>query len=273
MQRDNTKILMRILIILLILVIVLGIGGVVLYLTTDMFKTDETLFKKYLAQNVKNVTDVIDIKEDMQNIKFIQQNDYNKTSDISLKYLEEENDQEEIYNLKEQSNISNSNQESYRNIETTYNGETILLLEFLNQNDIYGIRLSNVVQQFISVENKNIKYLMQSIGYDENDFAEKLQEVDISDLMNFSNEEIQSLTDTYVNAIFSDIDKNSYSSKRNEMRTLNNGQSVTANSYTLTITKNDLDKIYKRILNQAVKDEIILSKIRQIDEKFRRIWY
>ena len=146
------------------------------------------------------------------------------------------------------------------------------MLEFLNQNDIYGVRLSNVVQQFISVENKNIKYLMSSIGSDENNFADKLQKVDITNLLDFSNEEIQTLTDTYANVIFSDINKNNYSSKRNEIRTLNNGQSVTANSYKLTITKNDLDKIYKRILNQAVKDEIILSKIKQIDEKIRRIW-
>ena len=228
--------------------------------------------KKYIAQNVKNVADIIDVKEDMQNISFIQQNDYNKTSDISLKYLEKQNDQEEVFNLKEESIISNFNQESYRNIETTYNGETLLLLEFLNQNDIYGVRLSNVVQQFISVENKNIKYLMSSIGSDENNFADKLQKVDITNLLDFSNEEIQTLTDTYANVIFSDINKNNYSSKRNEIRTLNNGQSVTANSYKLTITKNDLDKIYKRILNQAVKDEIILSKIKQIDEKIRRIW-
>ena len=107
MQRDNIKILTRILIILFILVLVLGIGGLVLYFTTDMFKTDVTLFKKYIAQNVKNVADIIDVKEDMQNISFIQQNDYNKTSDISLKYLEKQNDQEEVFNLKEESIISN----------------------------------------------------------------------------------------------------------------------------------------------------------------------
>ena len=110
------------------------------------------------------------------------------------------------------------------------------------------------------------------MGYNGEDFAEKLQKVNVSGILNFSPEEIQSLITTYNELIFQDVDKNSFSAKRNSIITLNNGQSVTTNAYTLNINKNELDKIYKRILTNALENEIILSKIEQIDNKMRRIW-
>ena len=272
MQTDKTKMLIIVLIILFSVIFLLGIIGIALYLTTDMFKSDEVLFQKYIAQNVKEIADVIDVSEDLQNISFLQQNDYNKTANVDIKYSEKENDQEEVYNIKEEAIVSNASEQRYRKIKTTYNDETILDIGTFKQQDLYGVRLSNIVRQFVCVENKNIGYFISSLGYNGDIFAEKLEKVDISDLLNFTDEEIESLTNTYANAIFQDISKQSYSSKANVMRTLNNGQSITANTYTLTISKNDLDKIYKRILSQAINDEIILTKIRQIDAKIRRIW-
>ena len=272
MQKDKTNILMIILIILLVISVIGSIVCAILYFTTDVFKSKQDLFIKYLAQNVENIVDVLDVSEDMQNIGFLQQNNYNKNTDITLKYLEKENDQEETYNIKEEAVINNSNNQAYRNFEAKYNDETLLQVELLNQEDMYGFRLSNIVQQFVSVENKNITYFMKSLGYNGDIFAETMQKVDISDILNFSDEEKKSLINTYANVIFADIDKSSYTSKNNEVRTLNNGQSVTTKAYTLTLTKNDMDKIMKRILNQAIQDEIILSKIEQIEEKIRRIW-
>ena len=57
MKESNIKI---ILIILFVILILLSVAGVVLYITTDMFKSSETLFKKYIIQNVKDVADVVD---------------------------------------------------------------------------------------------------------------------------------------------------------------------------------------------------------------------
>ena len=52
---------------------------------------------------------------------------------------------------------------------------------------------------------------------------------------------------------------------------MNNKQSVTTNAYSLTLTKNEMDKIYKKILNQAIKDEILLSKLDLIDSKIQEM--
>ena len=47
MREKNIKI---IIIVLIVIIALLSILGILLYFFTDMFKTNETLFKKYFAQ-------------------------------------------------------------------------------------------------------------------------------------------------------------------------------------------------------------------------------
>lgn len=270
MQGSKTRI---VIIILIVFIILASLLGIVLYVTTDMFKSSEILFQKYISQNVKNVADVIDVSKEEQTIDLLSKNDYSEETKLALKYLENENDEEEVYDIKEEGIIKSSEETSYRNIVATYGNEELMVVDLLNQNNTFGLRLSNLVQQFVSVENASISYLISSMGYEGKYFSETMKQVDVSGLLDFSDEEIESLTNTYVNVIFSDISKDSYSSKRNALITLNNGQSVSTNSYTLNLTKNEFDKIYKRVLNQAITDQIILAKLDKIDAKIKEMGF
>lgn len=266
MQGSKTK---TIIIIFIILIILVSVVGTFLYVTTDMLKSSETLFQKYISQNIRNITDVTDVSKEEENIDFLRKNDYSESTKATLEYLENANDEEEVYDINEKGIIKNSEDLSYRNISVNYGNEQLMLVDLLKENNTFGLRLSNLVQQFVSVENESLSYFISSMGYEGQYFSETMKAVDISGLFDFSDEEIESLTNTYVNIIFSDINKDNYSSKRNALITLNNGESVTTNSYTLTITKNEFDKIYKRVLNQAVNDQIILSKLEKIDAKIK----
>lgn len=266
MQGSKTK---TIIIIFIIFIILVSVVGTFLYVTTDMLKSSETLFQKYISQNIRNITDVTDVSKEEENIDFLRKNDYSESTKATLEYLENANDEEEVYDINEKGIIKNSEDLSYRNISVNYGNEQLMLVDLLKENNTFGLRLSNLVQQFVSVENESLSYFISSMGYEGQYFSETMKAVDISGLFDFSDEEIESLTNTYVNIIFSDINKDNYSSKRNALITLNNGESVTTNSYTLTITKNEFDKIYKRVLNQAVNDQIILSKLEKIDAKIK----
>ena len=260
-----------IIIILVVMMVVVGVGGTALYLTTDFLKSDEVLFQKYIAQNLNNIIEVFDISQEESYIDLLHDNDHNESINMELKYLENQNDEEEVYNIQGEGIISPSKSTLYRKIDATYGEQELASIEMLRENDIYGFRLSNLVQQFVSVENATISYLVSSMGYDGQYFSEKLNldNIDISGLLTFSDEEIEQLTTEYANAIFSEIDKNDYSSRRNVGITLNNGQSVTTTAYILTITQNDWDNMYKRILNQTINNQIILAKIDQIDAKIK----
>ena len=259
-------------IVLIIMIFVIGIGGTVLYFMTDMLKSDELLFKKYIAQNVKNIYDVFDISSEAEDFDVLRKNDYIESSNITLRYLEKSNDQEEKYSIVEEGIVNNSDQESHREIKAKYGNEDLMYLELLRKQDTYGFRLSNLVQQFVSVKNASVAYLVSTMGYKGEYFTEKLNldDIEISDLLTFTDEEIEILTNKYLtNEIFVNIDKSNYTSKRNAVITLANTNSVTTNAYTLTVNKNELNNIYKKILNQAINDEIILEKLSRIDSRIK----
>ena len=266
MQDNKIKI---IIIILVVLIFLVGIGGTVLYLTTDMLKSSKVLFQKYIAQDMQNIVDVFEVSKEEQNIDLLRNSDYKEATNATLKYLEKENDEEEVYNIKEEGINKAQENSSYRNISMAYGDNVLMSVDLLSQNNTYGFRLANLVQQFVSVQNATVPYFVSSMGLDGSVFSETLKGVDISGLLDFSDEEVEQLTNTYMSVVLKDLDKAHYSSKSNSIITLNNKESVNTNAYTLTITKNELDKLYKKLLNQAINDDIILAKLDNIDSKIK----
>ena len=262
-------------IIIIVLIVLVAIIGSILFFATDLLKSDEILFKKYLAQDIQNIAEVFDFKNEEMYLDYIKENDYTENTDIDLSYIENENDQEEIYNIKTES-INNSTDKSYyKNIKINYGAEELSNIELLRQNEIYGFRLSDLVQQFVSIENATMYYVVTNLGYNGNYFQEKMNidELTFKELFDFSEEEIQKMKENYFNVIFSDINSKSYSSKNKALITLYNQDSITAKQYTLTLSKTDLDKIYKKVLNQAINDDIILSKLEKIDNEIKKIGF
>ena len=129
----------------------------------------------------------------------------------------------------------------------------------LERENMYGLRFSNIVKQFVTFENSNISYVISSMGYKGQYLSEKLNKADAVSLLKFSDEEKSSLQKKYINIIFSDVNKKSYSKTLNSTITLGNGQSVTTTAYSLVVNKNELDRMYKRLLSQLAEDEIILN--------------
>lgn len=266
MQDNKIKI---IIIILIVLIFLVGIGGTVLYFTTDMLKSSKILFQKYIAQDMQNIVDVFEVSKEEQNIDLLRKSDYKEATNATLKYLEKENDEQEVYTIKEEGINKAQENSSYRNISMLYGDNVLMSVDLLKQNNTFGFRLANLVQQFVSVQNATVPYFVSSMGLDGSIFQETLKGVDVAGLLDFSDEEVEQLTNTYMSVVLKDLDKAHYSSKRNSIITLNNKESVTTNAYTLTITKNELDKLYKKLLNQAINDNIILAKLDSIDSKIK----
>ena len=97
-------------------------------------------------------------------------------------------DEEEVYEIKGNAVGKSSENASYRNITASYGENTIMSIDLLKQNNMYGFRLANLVQQFVSVENATVTYFISSLGMDGSRFSEKLSGVDISGILDFSDE-------------------------------------------------------------------------------------
>ena len=88
-----------IIILLIVAMFLIAIIGGILYFTTDLLKSKESLFQKYLFQNVQNIATVFDVSTGEKYIDYIRNNDYTENTEMNFSYLETENDQEEIYKI------------------------------------------------------------------------------------------------------------------------------------------------------------------------------
>lgn len=264
MQNNLSKI---IIIILVVTLAIVSTTVTILYAKTDLLKSKDILFKKYLAQNVEFFSDILDLSSEEEFAKIIKENDYTDKMETKIKYTENEGDEEEVYSIKERGAINNKENAEYRKFDVSYGNEDLMQIEFAKQNNMVGFRLPNLVRQFVSVENSNLSYLISSMGYQGKYFSDKINMVDLSSVFTFTDEEIQELKATYMQEIFKDLDKKAFTIKRNSLITLSNDDSITTTAYVLKVNRNDLDKIYKRILNTAINDKIIIGKIDELSQR------
>ena len=255
--------------IVLVIAIIIGILAF-LYIKTDAFKSNETLFAKYLVQNF----DIIEVWEKSKNTDIENLLDTNKyTSQIEgkIEYTENKGTSNEKQSssvnnvgIKITSNIDKTN--NYNNSEITKEteNEKLVGLEYLNEDDKYGIRLKDI-QQFVSIkkddetqesELKNIEKLTENI--------------DVQSIIKFSDEEKQTLKNTYLEIIKNNVSKEKYHKQSNSLITVNN-KDMQTNAYYIEFTVEECNNLYIKILEQIAKDEIILSKVDLIEKQIKEI--
>lgn len=255
--------------IVLVIAIIIGILAF-LYIKTDAFKSNETLFAKYLVQNF----DIIEVWENSKNTDIENLLDTNKyTSQIEgkIEYTENKGTSNEKQSssvnnvgIKITSNIDKSNNYNYSDISIGTENEKLVGLEYLNEDDKYGIRLKDI-QQFVSIkkddetqesELKNIEKLTENI--------------DVQSIIKFSDEEKQTLKNTYLEIIKNNVSKEKYHKQSNSLITVNN-KDMQTNAYYIEFTVEECNNLYIKILEQIAKDEIILSKVDLIEKQIKEI--
>lgn len=259
-MKDNSNKLMMILAIVIIVATVIGIVCYVLYQKTDFGKSKDVLFKKYIIQNVEYASNMLDISKDKEYISNILKKDYTEKTKVKVNYNDEE------YNFDINGISNKQNKEMYSDINISCMNKDLMRLELLEKDNTYGIRFSDVVEQFVAIKNENINDFENSLGIESNVKIDNFNFVDFMDGIEFTEEEQSTLLKTYSKLFFQNLEKSNYSSQSKKVITLSNGQSVDTKAYTLTLSKNELDNIEKRILNNLKEDQIIISKLEKMDE-------
>lgn len=264
------RIVILVISIVLTLLIILGILGY-LYLKTDAFKSKETLFAKYLLQNFENI-EFLNTEENSEIKNILSNNKYISQIEATIEYTEnigtsDENKDSEINNvgIKINSNVDKINNYDYKDISIEKENEKLVGLEYLNQEKMYGIRL-NGIQQFVSVENDGENEISDdSKMYNIEGLTSK---IDIDSILNFTEEEKQTLSDTYIGIIQSNISSDKYYKQSNALITVNN-KDIQTNAYYIKLTVEECNNLYIKILEQIAKDEIILSKIDLLENEIK----
>lgn len=283
MPRKKRRVIVISIIVLLVLLFIIGGICIYLYLTTDSFKSNRTLFEKYLAQNFNVIQNFTQNKSN--NIdNYLNNNKYTSNLSVDIKYTSDsentENNTNETNNeettensinnlqLNINSQIDKTNQYDYKDIRLAYQTENVARAEYIKDNTLLGIRLDGI-KQFVTIDNQDIESLSNKadISIDTlNQIYLLSNHIDISELINFTEEEKETLIERYANIIDQNTEKESF--KRNNKATIEvNGVQTIANGYYIETTKENFNNVLMKILEQIAQDEIILNKIDNIQSK------
>lgn len=285
-----------------IIVMIIITTGILLYLNTDMFKSNKTLFLKYLGENSENLKAIQDVFESSEYEKKLQDNKYTETTEIKANYtnnlqttsedtsnsinkakiiIKGQKDQPNKYCYKdfklikeEDSTISEGNQNNDENSNSANNEQGIAEIEYIQNNDNYGVRFSDLFKQYLLVENNNLKELFEKIGYSEQQLDNipnsfEIDKMTLEDIK-FTEEELNNIKERYVNIVSKNVTDKNFEKKSKQIISIND-KNISTNAYILNITNEQLNNLYINLLEDLKQDDIILNKIEKIQEKISLI--
>ena len=243
----------------------------ILYLTTDMFKSNQTLFFKYLGKNTDNLLQIKEIFNDTQYSEFYNSSKYNKNSEFNINYVENyettsENTSNSINNLKLtlDEDVDSENNYRYGKLELLNKEKSLAQIDLIKDNDTYGIGFPELIKPYLLIENEDLKEkLGETFNFEEIDSVLDKFDIKIIKDMKFSDEELEKLKSKYLNLISGKISKDKFSKKTNQKLNINEN-TISTNEYKLTLTKEQINDIFLDVLQTIKEDETILNKIEQI---------
>ena len=272
--RKKRRMIIMISVILVLLIILTAF--LIVYINTDMFKSNKTLFEKYFSKNVENINQMytsLDSKTDYENS--LEQNKYTVNTQINVNNTEnigttEENTDNVINQLKivADGQVDIANQYEYQDMNLYKNDESILELEYIKDENLYGIRFTDLFQQYLLAENSNLQELFSNLGYSQEQVANIPNEIslDLSQIQ-LSDEEKTTFSNRYLEIIKNNLADKTFSKEENQNIEID-GKSVQVNEYSVTLTKEQLNNLYLAILEQLKNDDIILGKLDGLQSVF-----
>lgn len=248
----NNKLIIKIVIAALIIIVIGLIACIVLYINTDLLKPNSKLFQKYIEESGEQINNILDFSTEKEYISVLKENKYTDNTQVVLKYTNNQN-KEEIFNINSTGSTDSENKNSYRTINVKYGNSTdVINLEFLQENEMYGILFSDLVQQFVNIDTSDADDLLNNLDLD----LDKYKKYDYRnefDIISNKKEDIEDIFTKYIK----NIDKEQYSAQSEKMITLSNGKSITTQSYTLTLNSSQSKKLATQIFEKLNYSDLI----------------
>lgn len=253
-------------VIIALLVIVAGVFTY-LYFNTDFLKSNKDLFMKYISKN----SGVLEILGQDEILKTYNDKEKNTPYEVNGKLVFSDSfDTSQLTNLDAdaQRAIKNTsitfegstdklNKYSYRNFKLNYSADDSVALEYIQLNDVYGIKLDNIKNKYIAIENNNLKDLAKklNLGSGVIQIIPDKFELDKFDYKSiFSDEEKIALKEKYSNILLQNLTDDMFSKGKSEEGTV----------YTLSLNMAQTERIFKQILSELKNDELIFSKMGEV---------
>lgn len=222
---------------------------------TDLFKTPEQLFKKYLLSNVLQLTQT----------NFEPFNEINQRSETEVtQYLleigvdqsSELEDEENIdIDVKLTTDIPNRNEE----LELVINkGDSECLKGYLALTDeTLGVKVPDLYNKYIAVENRDFKKIAKTFNLDD-EYVEMIPDKIPSGMTEEEKEIINALVTKYITKIAEQFNENNYMAEKN-INVNVNSKEIVADRYTLAISTKTMYTTVITAFNELLEDPDFIS--------------
>lgn len=257
----------RWLITFLILFIILGaLGGVFayFYFTTDLLKSNQTLFWEYASQNTK-IEQWLDTNwwERYQAKK--ESNPYTDKGEVTLS-CQNIQDQEILNDMKlTLTGSSNRKEQKQSQVIQLKKGENVYFeLEYLKDKQKYALKSDEVVTKYVSIENTKLKELGTKLEIKNSQKSpDKIEAINRQAWKQLPQEEKQKIKNLYQKVVKEQISENHYQ-KQKEVSILVEGQNHTVNQYTLTLSEIEVSNVMIKLLETTKSNEQVISLLEQM---------
>lgn len=253
--------------IILAIIIITSIIAIYLYCCTDLFKTPQEQFWSSLSKASK-ITGDKTYSEALNEIRNLKEKSYTLKGDAKFNISSTEED-EEVQKIADafskiqisyDMNVVEKKNKEKGILNFGFDNKQVLSVDYLRDNDLFGIKIGEVYDKYISIENKNLKQLAEKYEIDSTEIPDKIEFIDMHDLYDISEEEIQHINDLIVGTLKNEIPEECYSVNEN-VETDILGEKAKTKEYKIELSAKQIDDIAIKLLENAKRDEVILNLI------------
>lgn len=252
-MRSNKKLIVIISVVLTL--VVASFILVYLFLLTDVFKSKEELFAKYLTQDLQ----VFQQNTDLQAIKIYKniksENGYESKTNIKMIHSEGGEISNPLNNLEAKLDVQKDNEQQYvyADGQILYEDEEYLEAEIIKERELYGVRFTDSVKQFITIKNdEKIETITNSLEIENTELQQLINIIDGNELT-IEGKSIYTLKDKYLNIISKYIEEGIFEKQKKVTITYNDANTET-NAYSVLINSEQVKSMLVEILNNVKKD-------------------
>lgn len=266
---------------LIVLVLLFAIVGI-LYLKTDLLdflKKPKTLFYTYLMQNKEGLAEFNnsaneDITQKMQNESYEENGEMTWNIEAltpvdveTQKGFEILNNANITYNTK--ANLKDNKISSKAYIK--YKNEDLATLEAIFTNQAFGLKVGEIYDKCIAIENNNLKELAERFGIDSTSIPDKIELNKQLNIEKLSEEDLKSVKERYLNVLNESIEEENYTRSKETIEI--NGEEINTKAYTLTLSQKETKKLIINLLEALKDDDILLNYFVNYINKVNEITY
>ena len=236
-------------------VIVIIILSSILFIKTDLFKTKEMLFWKYMLIQKDEIVQVFSNDQTKQYSNNFEKSSYIKEGNISI-----ESKNELIKPINIQLSEKGNNKEECKNTFLTlkYNGNDIGDLFIIEDNNYFLFKSSLIDSKYYGFENENLKELAKNLGITNVEFIpNKIEPVNYYELFSISDGEKNHILKKYIPICRKVVkNKNYYKEENIKVDKIDN-----VTSYKLEVSEKEINELVIELLQYLLEDNITLEFI------------